>query len=338
MINAKFFVALFLFLFICLGSLRYMPHVTDIFSAEDSERLRRLSYLPVEFIAREKFGHWRHSDVEVGIFGNSHTWEIRASHLGLPAIGFFNYSVPDSSIRQTIRTLEVFRDQNRLPGLIIVGVDNFEKTLVRNPMWPAPPLRWAAALQELAVGIWRETIPLDEVVWLGLRHGKFELEELKHLFNARRVYEGLSFRFPQWLPPLTEERTAYRVDGSYATMPATETTTELLISTNKLLAGYFRFDLERLATIVAGKSRTILFEIPIEPSSALHYARNPSPQAETIRRIFRASCLKLRLECYEAPVLKITMGGEWRDAHHPSPSVLGIHLQDVINRKIDQMK
>jgi len=338
MINVRIFAALILLSFVGLAGLRYIPVSEDVFSGEHSEKLDRLSYLPMEIVAREKFSLRSRSAVEVGIFGNSHTWEVRAAHLDLPSAGFFNFSVPDSSIRQTVRTLEMFQEHDRLPNLVIIGIDNFEQTLVRNPVWPAPPLRWVAALRDLFGGFRQVGIPLADVVWLGLRHGKFELEEFKNLFDAQRVYGNLQFRLPKWLPPLKSPHGSYRTDGSYAIKTESNRQPKRLVSTNAMLPGYFLRDIEQLAAVTAQVPRVILVEVPIEHASARYYAENPSSSAQATRAIFRSSCRKLELECYEAPIVQDAESSGWRDAHHPPPSVLGALIRDALNQKIDQVK
>lgn len=338
MIKFKVFAALVLLSFAGLFGLRYIPASDDIFSEEHSAKLDRLSNLSMEVVAREKFARRQSGRVKVGVFGNSHTWELQAVHLGLPPAEFFNFSIPDSSIRQTVRTLETFQKQDRLPKLVIVGVDNFEKTLVRNAVWPPPPQRWFAAAQDLAAGLWRENIPLSEVAWMGLRHGKFELEELKNVFDARLVYGQVSFRAPKWLPSPAARHGTYQPDGSYVVERVPRSKLASLVSTNAMLAGYFSRDMEKLAVATASVPRVILIEIPIEPESAKHFANNPSPPARISRSIFRSSCRSLKLECYEAPVMHKTNASDWRDAHHPSPFVLGTLIRNALDRKLDQIK
>lgn len=84
----------------------------DPFSTIDRERMSRFDALPLGDIAAIKLRHARHSQVAIGLFGNSRAVMVGAFDLGLAPDRFFNFALPN----------QFRRDIGRLGALARAGL------------------------------------------------------------------------------------------------------------------------------------------------------------------------------------------------------------------------
>jgi hypothetical protein len=281
-----------------------------------------LDKLPVTDLATVKFRHaLRNKPFDIGLFGSSRSWAIGTSHLGLSEGEFFNFSIPGSSIRQTVLFLEMLDEADKLPRLVLISLDNIQYQMYLNPWFPRVPRRWQQGLRDLLMPLRGENIDIGDFSYMAYRHVITEWWALKGVFDV----VGLQKRFLCCQNPGADNLSK---DGSWREMRMTPGAIEIpVIQDPSFLDSYLVSDLKRIKRLDGNGSKIVIYESPVHPDAS----RSPAPFESTTRRLLFRTCADLALECIAAP----TLGDDgnapyWGDASHAPPRYLGPWLAEVI--------
>ena len=290
--------------------------------------------LQTELVAA-KLLHARSQPVyDLGLFGNSRSVMVGSSDLRLPEMSFFNFSVPGSSIRNSVVMLEELARHKKLPRLSIISFDNAHLQFFGNAELRRPALQIRLAVQDaFAQGVsskerikvvWRHVY---QVGWVGI---------LRY-FSWLEFRKGLAFQMYGWNAPQAEIE--YFADGSRpqtAVDRTAEVDFEIAAPSPSVLKGYLIKDLERVARLNRqGMARIIIYESPLAPQSRLLGGAN-HPVATKTRRTFLDACRSLKLTCLPAPIKHLALSADgWRDATHAPASSLGTILTSIIKQNAE---
>jgi len=324
-----------LFTVVAFSVTTYVPE-KDFFVDRSEQNLVFLDRLPVPVFAGLKLQHVQGQPrFDTGLFGNSRSLGVGRRHLSLGKCSYFNFSVPSESLRHTVSNLERLQELGKAPRLALISFDNFELQRYNNPISPFIGQRWAAAVKDLVAGATRDDIGFTDFLRMGWRHLWIEIRRFRMIFGPEAFSAGLTNMFTDEEGYRRPDASAsgYHPDGSReAPPPASQAAPEGLLKpvSQQIIAGYLRYDLERLSRLQKLGTRFIIYETPLEPKSAAALHKQPSPQAAQTRRAFKQNCSALKLKCYIAPPRLEDDNGRWNDHSHPPAKILGAYLRGLM--------
>jgi len=338
MINPFKFIGLaFLFTVAMYAVATYVP-AKDPFAVQPKNQLVALDGLSLPAFAELKFRHVaRQPRYDIGLFGNSRSLGVGARHLSLGECRFFNFSVGSESFRFTIANLERLQEIGKAPTLALISIDNFELQRYNNPISLFAAIRWEKAFNDIMAGLTRGDIGFEDVLRMGWRHVWIEIKRFKMTFNPETFFTGIVTLFSDgnYFQRVSPSATGYYFDGSRNSPElAKEAVFNILLkpTSQQIKAGYFKFDIERLARLQKMGILAVVYESPLEPKSADAFLRRPSPQAINSRKTFKKACAELGLKCYTAPRRLSNDEGFWTDPSHPPAKNLGVYLDGLLDK------
>jgi len=281
-----------------------------------------LEILPVTDLAAVKFQHaLRNKPFDIGLFGSSRSEALGTSHLGLSEGEFFNFSIPGSSIRQTVLFLEMLDEAGKLPRLVLISLDNIQFQMYLNPLFPEAPRRWQQGLRDLLVPLRGENIDLGDFTHMAYRHVLNEWWALRRVFDQAGLQRRLLCCQNPDLDNLSNDGSWREKIMRSVPMAIPEIQDPYILDT------YLVYDLKRVKRLDGNGSKIVIYESPVHPDAS----RSPTPFESMTRLLLFRTCADLALECIAAP----TLGDDgnapyWRDSGHPAPSYLGPWLAEVI--------
>jgi hypothetical protein len=306
--------------------------IPPAFTKGAGERLLRLTTLPAEAVLQVKLLQDKEPNpLGVSLLGNSVMLPVAPGELVAPGQNAFNFAVPGTSFQASVSLLESLARKGREIEAVIVQVDNFEAINVDPPLWPGGSTWWASTFSRLISGLVAPQIGMLEVMHMIWRAIKVQTEVFKGVFNVKKILSYLSYRFPDQLSRIPTPSLAYSEDGSMPRPAKTAKTHKLMIPHGAALPGFFAHDLTRAAILSRKVGRLVLVEMPLEPTNASHFSRNPTPNSQRFRTIFLDICKREHLECYLAPVTGVPgQPNYWADATHPPARWLADHLRRIL--------
>jgi hypothetical protein len=313
----------------------YVP-AGDPFANQPKHRLVSLDGLPLPVFAELKLRSVeRQPQYDIGLFGNSRSLDVGIRHLSVGNCRFFNFSVGSESFRFTVANLERLHEIGKAPRLALISIDHFELQRYSNPISLFAATRWKKAINDIMAGLTRDDIGFEDLLRMGWRHVWIEIQRFKMVFNPKSFFSGIVNLFSdgssfRWVAP---SATGYHSDGSRnSPIPANKKVFQTLMKpgSHNISAGYFKFDIERLAHLQKRGIRIVIYESPLEPKSAAVFQQRPSPHASSTRRTFRNGCAELGLKCYSAPRRLSDKEGLWTDYTHPPAKNLGAYLNGLL--------
>jgi hypothetical protein len=327
---------------IALALIRHGALLGDPFSTEvGSETLVRISLLPPFDMASAKFRHAVSvPKFDVGIFGNSRSVAVGVNELRLGDLTAFNFSIPGTSMRQSVALVERLESRGAAPRVVVISLDNIELQNYDNAYYPGPRTRLKIAADDAYWAIGNESdgrlLTLAHIV-LDYLYG--EWAAFTTSWSATASWVRVAAAAPGIVSPLTTSvRTSYLRDGS---RPIKELSgIPILIHRPEpfiLFWAYMARDLRRLAALRLQGHRIIIYESHMDPASAVFVASKPSAAIEALRKQFLGACAKLDLECYPAVTSDLpVMQTAWHDCCHPPPDSLGVFISTIVARQARQ--
>ena len=137
------------FLLVCIN---YIPVPYDIFVITDDNIRSLIDQLPIEQKASLKVAHALHtSRYDIGLFGNSRIEMIGQQHIGEQHGQLFNFSLSQSSFRQSVKLLKKLADQNRAPRISIICLDHVGLDMHKGDgVYPIFPYRLLLRAKEIS--------------------------------------------------------------------------------------------------------------------------------------------------------------------------------------------
>lgn len=341
MISLRFFFFVFLAL---LGFIQIVQQAVlspaDPFAPGQEQRRYRLDRLLNPHLIAYKFNHIAaRESFDVMAFGNSSILALGQEHLNGHG-RFFNVAVPGSSVGSSVSLAQALAARGRLASTVVIMIENFNHFTQQVPMLPAP-LRWRDGAA-LVAGVFADAdVPLYEKLRFTARMIKLEGELSLQFFNPRVLQAHLDIILADWLPPASPGPRpgllwgGYNPDGSGGGMAARAASVVAVAPRQdqpQVLPAVFANDLKRLASL-APRHRIVVYESPVEPTTHADYDAHPLPRAVQLRALFVATCARLELECYPAPLLGPPGAPSlWMDHYHPPAAVLAPWIDDVLKQ------
>jgi hypothetical protein len=272
---------------------------------------------------------------DIGIFGNSRSLNLTKTDLGLKDCSFFNFSVGGESIRSSILLLERMVENRSAPKVAMVSVDNFEIQMYSNPSAFKTSARWASHYHDIMAGFWGQEISVRDVAKMLWRVTRDEFLAFQQLFQTEYIKRDLIFVAEQsahHFDTISGSGLGFRSDGSRVPLTKERNVQAprlLKPGSPQILLGYFRHDLNRLSKLQSQGIKIRLFESLLEPKSAYHFGKNPSPAAAASRKVFLQSCREFGLQCNAMPETPSAPDVIWADATHSPGLILGKYLNQI---------
>ena len=303
------------------------PPSGDPFEGDQPAFRHQLERISANDLASLKMRHALLSDrFKVGIFGDSRAVQIGTSEIGMANGEFFNFSIPGTSIRQSVVLLEHLATAGKVPRIALISFDNAALQYFANPSWPGIPRRWREVFRDSWHGLRDPNITWHEWLHVGWRHLWVDWKLLKDLFNITL----LKFRYG-----LTSEdktiKPKFRKDGSrieqdHSTWRIIE---KLPVQRNAILQGYLTFDLARLAALRVKGAEVIVYESPMAKGSY-----DLTPTVVRTRTTMKNECKRLKLVCVFAPTLGVNhQPPYWQNSNHAPAKLLGPWLSKLIRER-----
>jgi len=324
------FVSTLLVLFVGVCSLQSILVSQDVFENDDSVQLERMTLLPNEDIAAIKMAHAAQCLVyDVGLFGNSRSVQVGKSDISLGNSTFFNFSVPGTSIRQSVVLLEELAEMGKVPRTVLISFDNAETQYFGNPCFPR--FRPVQGISDIIHGVTDPHTSLKDLLIMGWRYIRDSYHMFKSSFSFEQMKARIGFCFPGAAPMPLGSRSTFKRDGSRPDRSDASVQREQTgLQSGRVLLGYLRHDLERIALIKKNCNQIIIYESPLEFKTALRYWGHPSSYAKRTRDLLRETCGRLGLECYCYGEPARIKTGAWVDATHAPPDFLGRYIAKLI--------
>ena len=315
--------------------LRGVPFAEDVFETGNADGLRQLADLPIHDLAALKRRHaGAVGRYDIGLFGNSRAVQVGADDIGIDAERFFNFSVPGTTLRQSVELLELLVSDGTAPRVAIISVDNAALHFQSRLAYPGLIPRLPTAVAGYG-GIWRSA---DGGWQLAVRAVIDDVRtgwgQIRHVYSFGQIYSRLSFMLPRLLPAGRRFEVAFRRDGSRP-MPMPQTPPAAMALPPErpfVLAGaYLDQDLDRLADIQARGVVVLLYESPLYPDDALQAAAAAAPEGRRLREQFFARCRALGLDC--RPAARLGRSGAppfWPDCCHAPAALLGPYIAGLV--------
>ena len=330
--NLKVFIISFLFLYSFLVFLKGIPAVDDIFEENDNCRLRLFSHLGMYDATAKKFQHSLNTaNYDIGLFGNSRAVHVSASHLKNNQKRYFNFSIPGTSMRQSVTFLEELAKEEKAPKIALISLDRLEFQSYGYIYFPGVLKRLRQAINDL-IWVWREyDKPYKRFVYVVTDHIISEWKHFKGIWNIDLLYSRLVFILPDYFSHVKGFEYSYLNDGSMSEKPLKSGNDQILEISGqfKLMNDYLSRDLERLAKLNGKNLKVIIYESPVNPASEKYLKENPVQYVLETRALFMKKCGELGLLCYPAPIL-YSEDTFWEDCCHAPAKLLGEYISSVL--------
>jgi hypothetical protein len=318
----------------------------DIFAKGSEEQLRRIALLPEFDLAAAKLNHASMAaNVDVGLFGNSRIVSISSKHLALDQQTVFNFAVPGTSMRQSTALLEELAEQNRLPKIALISMDNFALQYYGNAFFPGWWGRLNIALDDVKWSLGRAPTEIKMHAHTILDHVYAEWRHFTGSWSATKLWARAAVAAPNTVPTVAKFAYRYRPDGSReipasAALPheARKSAKEFVLDRPvnlTLMPQHLRRDLKRLAALSKRGVKIVIFETHVHPDTQSAFAQHPNPHIRELRSEFLASCTDAKLSCYTAddlPLMEADPGASWPDCCHAPAAALGRVLAGLVRK------
>ena len=336
-----FLITTSILLFIVVAVQRPLPG-RDLFALIPIDGHARFGPMTAAEMYAAKFAHARaNPGYAVGVFGNSRSLMLGANHLGLKKGTFFNFSVPGQSMRTSVVLLEKLAAAGKAPRTALVSFDHAELEFYQNPDLRGVLLRSRLAWQDVALVFDKNPPPTNQWLRIGWRQIYAAYNGLSKYLDAEQLKlgirwwrRGLIYGDPWKREMRLGSSAGYRRDGSIAAPPAKgpQTVRFLPRAAPSVLTHYLAHDLRRLARLRRSGINVIVYESPIEPKNARHFAAQPSIHAVSVRTVLKAVCRETGLECHLFRHTALPPAiSPWQNADHAPASVLGTYLRPLIS-------
>lgn len=287
----------------------------DVFKSVGGGLNRDLDRIPAVDMRALKLAHAQsETPFDIGVFGNSRMISISAADLNIGKKRYFNFSVPGTSIRNSVAMLERLAKNGRAPGIAIIGFDNVSLEFFENSEAYLFPERLNLVWNDLTYLISGD-VPLRDGVKVLWRHALKAWSTLETWLKFSAFSERRERSAGNKLPN-------YRSDGSrhQVIKGGTPFSLDMTVPLRAILPSILAQDLRRLVRVseVYGV-RVIVIETPLHP-----HIRMAGGRARNLRADFQQLCLEMGLECHSVSGLSSPLAAaDWPDATHAPVAAFG---------------
>jgi hypothetical protein len=331
------FVVTFALLVVALAVSKGTPFVDNAFSGSNTEVARRMSFLPPYDLAALKVRHViTQPRFDIGVFGNSRAVSIGRQDLNIGDRTFFNFSVPGTSMRQSINLIEELALHGKAPKLAIISFDNMEFGYYGNALYPGAFSRWWRSATDVT---WTLVNRPGDIILLAhviLDHIYAEWDAFIGIWNATAFWSRAAVAAPDMVPELKAAKRTYLKDGSRPMVFNDEEPIKLFRRPRPrmiLLSPYMARDFERLAVLDGPATKIVIFESHLEAASTAFVMANPEEMVITERKEFLTACEKFNIACSSAEERPLPeTNSRWGDCCHAPPDALGELVSTLVRK------
>ena len=346
MIEIKTFFISALLLLSTVVAYQSMPVGDDLFGAieESDSILLRRSVLITNYAVygMAKLNHATTVPAyDIGFFGRSDSLSIGARYFR--DIGrAFNFSIPASSIYQSISSVNYLKERDVLPKIVVISIPFFEVHNEKAASLPSMGMSVGDRLQRLVslIGIWGDNeMSANEFLQTMIFEFRSVQSELKRIFDLESLLLKATYEIGLGTAFYRETYTKIGVkiitrDGSwdYYESPEKRALPILVSGPDTPLFIRLRFELEKLIEL-SSTNCIVLYEAPVESASARHYQSNPSKHALALRTFFQDLAAETNLNFFETTDISPTdTGSDWLDSTHSPGRVISPYINGLIKR------
>ena len=332
-------IFLFFFSIIFYAVMKY-PIKRDVFNEKNEKFLNSLYKFPSEDLAEFKFQHAKKKEIyDIGLFGNSHVLMVRSKNIKFTNQEFFNFGIPGNSFRQSVSFLNELYFINKVPKVILIGIDHPEMGLAGEARFPFYSKFILNRIDDFKYLIFERNYNLKESIYFFINtFANFEYF-LKKLYNIDNFYNKISIIYG-----LSQEEKSihgYKIDGSgpEKIIKEVELKKNFKISEAQKLNRSEQYillekDLKKLSKITNTATHVIIFETLIEPEYLDIVENNLSFNASIVRERFFENCKKYNFICLKSKKLKKNNNFQWASIFYPPNIIIGDYLNKILDDEV----
>ena len=319
---------LFLFLICC----NTLPLSYDIFARDDLRNL--ITFLPQDQRAALTVKHAIDSlRYDIGLFGNSRIEMIGQKHIGEQYGHLFNFAIPKSSFRQSIRLIEELFRNNKAPRICIISLDHLglNSGTQKRGAFPGFPTRIIQKTSEMLAETQQNKLGVIDVCkyayWIIVN----EVRMIYCKININLLIVRLQLYLPAFSIGTFNDAQPYRQDGSFVQLlPPVEGVPPANTYNGTESYPLLKYDFKILGKLVHEGIRVIVYESPLSATVRQAVENGMRQSSRSLRKDIIDASKENGVEFYGSPVFD-NDSLTWPDTTHPPAQLLGGWLRSLID-------
>ncbi|MBM3555873.1 MAG: hypothetical protein FJX47_10000 [Alphaproteobacteria bacterium] len=332
MLRLTTFIALLCGLMVALALARDAVLSIDAFAEIGEEPAAAFHALPPTLQTRVKFHHIERAPrYDVMLLGNSRAAAVQSRDIELGGRSFFNLSIGGRYFRDQTAFFGELSALGKMPKVALIAVDRFDLYNDDEPIWPPYPRRWLVFGRDWLGCAAARACDAEDLATMMFRELRNSFREFRALLNFELLAAAWRLHVAAKSPA---GRTKFDIEAGLPKDDPIDANNPHFGLGRHIVKGLFVADLEDIAKLSAavGDVRVILFEMPILPAYHRILAETPYRDAPELRRLFLATCGRLRLECHPTEYVPPDQARRgWADTTHPFGDVLGPYVSRFLN-------